>query len=315
MTTSDIRTLALGLGMDLCGIASVDRFATAPEGKNPCDVLPGCKSVIVVGVKLLDGIIQANFRDFEDGRRDLKGLYGTYGYSQLPNFELSYVVYNIARTIERTTGEVATPCSTGPMTNGNQISLRHSAVAAGLGQFGWLGIVLTPEFGPRQRWGAILTTLELEPTPMYDGKSLCDPEKCGICTKVCPTNALLKHGEGEPNKVDIGGKHYEYTRTDWVKCLVAEHALTKKLGGAADLIDPETATYAEMAAVTAAQPHSEAGLQLTESWHCGKCLSYCPAGDWAQRYGKKGLSGGAAAIKFPTDAKQWDFYIEEKAED
>ena len=310
VTTQSIKDLAIGLGMDLCGVASVDRFATSPEGKHPCDVLPGCKSVIVVGVKLLDGIIQANFRDFEDGRRDLKGLYGTYGYSQLPNFELSYVVYNIARHIERTTGEVATPCSTGPMTNGNQISLRHSAVAAGLGQFGWIGIVLTPEFGPRQRWGAILTTLELEPTPMYGGDSLCDPVKCGICTKVCPTNALSTPDGIEPKKVDIGGEHYEYCHIDWVKCLIAEHALTKRTGGKEDLIDPETASYAEMAAVTAAQPLSEAGLQHTESWHCGKCLSYCPAGDWAKRYGKKGLSKGAGAIKIPTESEQWDFFIE-----
>ena len=91
----------------------------------------------------------AKFRAFEDGREDIKGIYGTYGYTMLPNFALTYTCYAIAQTIERTTGEVATPTSTGPMTNGNQISLRHSAVAAGLGEFGWHSIVLTPEFGSR----------------------------------------------------------------------------------------------------------------------------------------------------------------------
>ena len=30
------------------------------------------------------------------------------------------------------------------MTNGVQISIRHAAVAAGLGVLGWMGLVLTP---------------------------------------------------------------------------------------------------------------------------------------------------------------------------
>ena len=84
-----IKELALKNGMDICGVASIDRFAQSPEGRHPAKVLPGCKSVIVVGVRLLDGIIQANFRTFEEGREDLKGLYGTYGYTMLSDFRLS----------------------------------------------------------------------------------------------------------------------------------------------------------------------------------------------------------------------------------
>ena len=73
VSKDNLKEFAYGLGMDLCGIASIDRFAAAPAGTHPSELLPGCKSVIVVGVKLLDGVIQANFRAFEDGRRDLKG--------------------------------------------------------------------------------------------------------------------------------------------------------------------------------------------------------------------------------------------------
>ncbi len=147
----------------------------------------------MIGVRLLDGIVQANFRDFEDGQHDLKGLYGTYGYTMLPNFELTNACYRIAQLIETESGEIATPCSTGPMTNGRQVSIRHCAVAAGLGEFGWMSIVLTPQFGPRNRFGVILTTAEIEADPMYSGERLCNPEKCGICVKRCPT-ALQRHG-------------------------------------------------------------------------------------------------------------------------
>jgi epoxyqueuosine reductase QueG len=295
VTKADIKELAGKMGMTMCGVSDVDRFATSPEGKNPCEVLPGCKSVIVVGVRLLDGVIQANFRTFEDGRQDLKGLYGTYGYAMLPNFELTYTCYNIAKYIEENTGEAATPCSTGPMTNGAQISLRHAAVAAGLGVFGWLGIVLTPEYGPRNRFGVILTTLELEPDPMYDGKPLCNPEKCGICAGACPSGALSKYEDGNPKHVEMGGKVFEYCQLDWAKCFMVEEAMMKKYGGRDDYLTTEEPTMKDIAEASMKMPHSDSGLQRIESWHCGKCLSYCPAGNWSKHFGSRGLSRGVKA--------------------
>ena len=170
-------------------------------------------------------------------------------------------------------------------------------MAAGLGEFGWLGIVLTPEFGARQRFGVVLTTAELEPDPMYDGPKLCDPEKCGICTKVCPVQALSKYGEREPKHVHMGGKTYDYCHIDMVRCLIAEYAMTKGLDGKDDYIDTLDADYAKLAEAQAAMPISEAGLQHTESWHCGKCQVSCPAGNWNEHYKKRGLSRGVGAVK------------------
>lgn len=291
----DIKELAGKLGMSMCGVSGMDRFATSPQGKHPREVLPGCKSVIAVGVRLLDGTIQANFRAFEDGRDDLKGLYGTYGYAMLPNFELTYVCYSIARYIEEKTDEAAAPCSTGPMTNGAQISLRHAAVAAGLGEFGWLGIVLTPKYGPRNRFGVVLTTLELEPDPMYGGKPLCVPEKCGICARVCPSGALSKYEDGGPKRVEMGGKVSEYCQLDWAKCFMVEEAMRKEYGGREDYLTTDEPTMKDIFEASMRMPHSDAGLQRVESWHCGKCLSYCPTGDWAKRFSGRGLSRGAAA--------------------
>ncbi|NLP37055.1 MAG: epoxyqueuosine reductase [Firmicutes bacterium] len=291
VSKDNLKEFAYGLGMDLCGIAGIDRFAAAPAGTHPSELLPGCKSVIVVGVKLLDGVIQANFRAFEDGRRDLKGIYGTYGYTILPNFELTYACYALARYIEKQTGRTAMPCSTGPMTNGIQTSIRHAAVAAGLGILGWMGLVLTPEFGPRNRFGVILTTLELEPDPMYSGKTLCNPEKCNICTQVCPTKALSSYGE-KSQSFTMEGRTMEYCVLDWNKCQLATLALTKELGGEKDYITTDTPTAEDIRQVQAEMPISEMGLQHVNSWHCGKCLTYCPAGNWAAQFKKTGLSRG-----------------------
>ena len=292
MDKAAIKQLAASLGMSMCGVASIDRFATSDPGKHPHDLLPGAKSAIVVGVRLLDGAVQANFRAFEDGNAQAKGIYGTYGYTIIPNFLLTYACYAIAQGIESNTDEVATPCSTGPMTNGAQISLRHAAVAAGLGTFGWMGIVLTEKFGPRNRFGVILTTLELEPDPMYAGPQLCDPEKCGICTKVCPSHALSTYGEVDPKVVEMGGERYEYCQLDFAKCFIVEERLTKEYGASEDWVTAENPTVMDVFEAHRRAPGDEAGLQRISSWHCGRCLSYCPAGEWGKKFKSRGLSSG-----------------------
>ena len=288
----EIINVAQQHGMDLCGFAGIDRFVESPEGRHPCDILPGCKSVIVIGARLLDGIVQANFRTFEDGRRDLKGLYGTYGYAFLPNFELTYGCYAIAQHIKRTTGAIATPCSTGPMTNGLQLSIRHAAVAAGLGEFGWMSIVLTPEYGPRNRFGVILTQLELEPDPLYAGKKLCEPEKCGICVRVCPTGALSDVGAEDHHHCQIGDRQFEYGKCNWEKCQIGTLGLKKETGGQEDFIDTSDPTPQDILDAVGRMPISESGLQHHTSHNCGKCLSYCPVGNWAAKFKKTGVSKG-----------------------
>ncbi|MCD4670919.1 MAG: hypothetical protein K8S14_10795, partial [Actinomycetia bacterium] len=68
------------------------------------------------------------------------------------------------------------------------LSSRYAAVLAGLGQMGWSGCVITPEFGLRQRFVAIVTDVPLEPTPLYDGNPLC--KKCFRCVDACPVKAV-----------------------------------------------------------------------------------------------------------------------------
>lgn len=176
------------LGFEKFGVASIDRFAEARPGEHPEEILPGAKSVIVMCIRLLDGAMSATFRRFEDEMKDVHGIYGTYGYTMAPTFHQAMGIYAMAQKIETETGAVACPMFTGgPLVNGAAFSLRHAANAAGLGEFGWNGIMLTPEFGPRNRFSAIITTLELEPDPMYSGEPLCDPTKCQICVEACPS--------------------------------------------------------------------------------------------------------------------------------
>jgi epoxyqueuosine reductase len=296
-----IKDYSHDIGLDLCGIAPVSRFANAPPGTNPTDVLPGCKSVISVAVRLPDGVVQSIFRNFEDGKRNAQALYGTHGYTLTPNFHLLFSVFQIAQFIERKTGKAAAPTQVGPLQAGMAISQRHAAVAAGLGEFGWMSIVLTPQFGPRNRFGSILTTAELEPDPMYGGPRLCDPTRCNICTRVCPTGALSKYGEKEARRVEYpdknGLKTYDYCHVDMTRCRIGAHGLMKKTGGDKDLVKSLEASPQEVSEAVAAMHDPMGGLQASPTWRCGKCLAYCPTGHWKEKFRDTGLSSKLPVVE------------------
>jgi ferredoxin len=65
------------------------------------------------------------------------------------------------------------------------------AIDAGLGELGRNGLLLSPEYGPRQRLCKVLTDLPLVPDRPIDFgiQSYC--ETCHACAAACPVNAIL----------------------------------------------------------------------------------------------------------------------------
>ena len=64
------------------------------------------------------------------------------------------------------------------------------AISAGLGELGRIGLMLSPEFGPRQRLCKVFTNLPLVPDKPIDFgiQSYC--EKCRACAQACPARAI-----------------------------------------------------------------------------------------------------------------------------
>ncbi|HBE02301.1 MAG TPA: hypothetical protein DC049_07475 [Spirochaetia bacterium] len=115
------------------------------------------------------------------------------------------------------------------------LHMRIAAFAAGLGEIGWSKVFLTPEFGPRVRFGAVLTETPLDPDPIYSGPKLCD--RCMACVKNCTGNAISRT---ESVKINVAGHIVEWGKLDEHKCSLAFQ------GGQADVApDGEQLKYAD----------------------------------------------------------------------
>ncbi len=297
--SAKVKKRAFELGANLVGIASVDRFDSAPDGKKPGDILPGAQSVVVLGIRLLDGSVQAIFRMLEEGKKHIHGTYATYASTIAPNLHMGHAIYSLAHYIEKETGEVAVPTTSGPFQSDSAFSQRRAAVAAGLAQMGWNGYALTPEFGPRVRFCALVTTAKLDPDPLYAGKKLCEPEKCGICVKKCPTGAIPDFGTGKKIETTVGDAAEVYAQRDINRCKVACYGLIEQTATSPSIwsdappalvTDFDNLTDESVAESIKALPPSLAALQIYPNWRCDFCLAYCPAGSWHEKFSETGLS-------------------------
>lgn len=85
---------------------------------------------------------------------------------------------------------------------GGVVMYPNLAQNAGLGYKGMHGMLITPEFGPRQRLSAIFTSIQNLPVN-NDNEHSWIPDfcaKCGKCIKNCPGNAIIQEKSPESGK-------------------------------------------------------------------------------------------------------------------
>ena len=180
--TQAVKDLALKCGVDLVGVASVDRFEGAPQGFHPTDVMNSTKSIITFARKFTMGILD----ELAPGRQRLSYKHHMYAHKNTYN---TFTGYDIARYLEDKGHKAFIIQPTTPYyahEYRSVMSHRHAAIRCGLGVFGKNNLVLTKEFGPRQRFCTVLTDAALDPDPMID-EDLC--KRCNICRDACPVQA------------------------------------------------------------------------------------------------------------------------------
>jgi len=204
MNRNEIKKYAKERGADLIGIASIDRFKTLPPEKNPLSIFPECKSVIVLGRRILRG----SMRGVEEGT-NFNSTYNMFGYIWLEDNFLSRTTYEVTCFIEAQGAEgvplfgyredgmpKGVPVSLDKPAPNVILDMDFAAQAAGMGEVGLGEFFITPEYGIRQRFACILTDAELSPDAV-SVKKLCGD--CGLCAAACPFGAIdLK------NKKNVG---------------------------------------------------------------------------------------------------------------
>lgn len=169
MDAASVKTLARRLGCDKVGI-------TTPEGFH----LPEwTRSVIVLGQATLDEAWDYQMHLFYDGRR----------FWSKPIYErLVAIAGRLALALVRA-GFAAEP-----LTFEDSLALmdlKQAAVRAGLGVIGLNNLVVTREYGPRIRFGAVYTAAPLSPdAPLHE--YYCS--SCTLCWGACPDRALGPNG-------------------------------------------------------------------------------------------------------------------------
>jgi len=265
--------LAMDSGLDFFGVSPVDRFRHAPQGHRPTDLLPGAKSVISVGIKIPQGAIEANHRAYEGLRQGIF-TYMLFGYNIL-NEIIDSGLWKIGRFIEQELRKIAYPIPASIPRDEEKMmgamSNRHAAVCAGLADFGWNGLAMRPETGPRVRWGTLVTDLEIEPNMLYDGSGVCT--NCKWCVQVCPLKAISDDQSAELN---IEGKVFRYGVLNKMRCRCGVSGFTRSTAGRIDIPIPQKMTPEEWLAV-ARNDNVWNKIERVASM-CGRCMVTCKAG-------------------------------------
>ena len=296
---------------DLFGVADPALLEDAPEGHRPSDLLPGVKSVVVFGRRLTDGAVQSEMRRFESDNVPAQSSYAAFARDLAPNYLGLRDVYQASQYIERTWGEVAMPLPfaemqtaatnvmpmpmwVDPYAAGFPFDVNRAAVAAGLGQYGWSTLVLTPEYGPRIMFAAILTTLELEFSGPYNGPKLCDPATCKVCSEICPTGAIKGCGCKTQTR-GVEGAQVEVTDFTRNSCIVASCAMRREFEGRVpvkNLVDTYNPTDEQLEEAYEVKAMQSLSLEHFPRYFCDRCLIYCPVGNWQERFADVGTSRG-----------------------
>lgn len=209
--TQQIKQLALDAGADVVGIADPRAWEEhVPEGYRPYDILPGARSVIVVGSR---GPTAGAWRS--PNHRVME----TNGY----DFRNDAASHRIADTIEQQYDHQAIQSPALP-TGGHlpPISMMLAAVLAGLGTRSLAAnIILNPKYGLLY-YSACITTLELEYDHMLE-QDVCPHHMCvesfrrfgkTPCMAACPA----EDGGCLDGSIDEQGR-IEYSYYDRERCV------------------------------------------------------------------------------------------------
>ena len=154
----------------------------APERRaDPRKILPGCQSIICVGVNYWTNV--------DPQEQPGYGKIARYAWGK----DYHRLVKKRLTNLERAIAEITPDALTRSYVDTGPIMEKVWAQRAGLGWIGKHSNLVSPTLGSWLLLGEVLTTLKLEPSE--PGTDLCGT--CTLCIRACPTQAII-----EPYVVD-----------------------------------------------------------------------------------------------------------------
>jgi epoxyqueuosine reductase len=195
-TNKEVQAALANLEVDMVGVARVDDLKDEPARKAILELLPGAKSIGVVGMEIWPEFLALTTPEMVAGSVNKNDIYQQH--LDYVRGKLSKAVYDFAKS-SRKAGFKALPLTAnGPAVDRRIlkaiISYKHVAEAAGLGRIGMSSLLITEKYGPRVRLAVCLTEAALDPTP-YLKDHVC--RYCNVCVLRCPARALEKPKAGE----------------------------------------------------------------------------------------------------------------------
>lgn len=185
--TKNVKDFTLKSGADIAGVVSVKHLdSVIPTEQTPSKLLKTGKSVISYGVHMLRGVIKGKdlrlkrYNGVETCRANDEVGFKLAHYLEKMGYESLIIHADVPVDFEKN----------GMM---GDLSLRHVAAEAGLGEIGLSTNFVCKEYGPRIYLGAVITSADLIPDKKSDEK-LCKGEECGLCLKACPVGAIHENG-------------------------------------------------------------------------------------------------------------------------
>lgn len=193
----NLKQYATALGADLFGVAdltSVRDYVLAQGGEHIA-VYPRAVSF---AIRLVDGVVNELFR-----HEDPVAIYTYRELYHTVNRNLDRISLLIAKRIQEA-GFQAYPIFNITINSRKLMGSLSHKLAAHLAGLGWIGkscLLITPEYGPRIRWGTVLTN-----APLPASASPLIPQQCGDCREcvdICPQRAFtgVPFNPSEPRDV------------------------------------------------------------------------------------------------------------------
>ena len=183
------------LNVELLGVVSVTKSDSRELKKYANALLPGARSVVVLGKEIYREMVALLGPSKEVGEAYAGDLFVTH--TDYINGRLTNAIHGLAR-IFKEKGYRTLPMPTVGPTDQRFLkalfSYKDAAELAGLGSVGRHTMLITPEYGPRVKLACLLTEAPLESTPRVQ-KNYCI--KCNACIKACPSQALQIPKKGQ----------------------------------------------------------------------------------------------------------------------